>query len=257
MQSSLLQRFLFSCVGFCYLCHSQATEVIQLETDIWCPYTCDEKNLGMKGYVVDVAEAIFQEHNIKLVSTVAPWARLMFRAEKGDIDAMGAAYKEGREDKFIYPTEDFGKSINSFYVRRSSKWEYKTPASLKDITLGSILGYVYAGHINELRSNAKKLVEAGGETAFQKNLEKLVKNELDAVIEEQTVANYTINLLAFDKKVREAGTIGKKTGIYIAFTKNRPTSKRYVSILEEGLRKYRKNGKFEKILKKYGLKMEK
>lgn len=231
-------------------------EEIQFETDIWCPYTCDEKTIGMKGYVVDVAEEIFKENNIKFVTTVAPWARTLVKTEKGEIDAMGAAYKEGREDKYLFPKQDFGKSINSFFVSKLSKWFYKTPESLKDIILGSTLGYVYAGNIDLLRKNVKKLVETGGETAFQKNLDKLVKNELDAVIEERTVANYTIKMLELGSKLKEAGSIGNKTGIYIAFTKNKPTSAKYIKILEDGIVKFRKNGKFDKIVQKYGIKVE-
>ena len=169
---------------------------------------------------------------------------------------MGAAYKEGREDKYLFPKQDFGKSINSFFVSKLNKWFYKTPESLKDIILGSTLGYVYAGNIDLLRKNVKKLVETGGETAFQKNLDKLVKNELDAVIEERTVANYTIKMLELGSKLKEAGSIGNKTGIYIAFTKNKPTSAKYIKILEDGIVKFRKNGKFDKIVQKYRIKVE-
>lgn len=257
MKNRFFIQIFILCIALIYENYLFSEEVIQFETDIWCPYTCDEKIFGMKGYVIDIAEEIFKENNIKFISTVGPWARILVRTEKGEIDALGAAYKEGREDKFLFPKEDFGKSVNGFFVNKNSNWFYKTPESLKEIILGSNLGYVYAGNIDLLRKNVKKLVETGGETAFQKNLEKLVHNELDSVIEETTVAKYTIKMLELGNKIKEAGTIGNKTGIYIAFTKNKPTSKKYVKMLEEGIVKYKKNGKFEQIVKRYGLKMEK
>ncbi|WGL60049.1 transporter substrate-binding domain-containing protein [Pigmentibacter sp. JX0631] len=257
MKSKFLFQFFFLSYSLFYGNVSFAEEVIQFETDVWCPYTCDPKVIGLKGYVIDIAEEIYKENNIKFISTVAPWARTLVKTEKGEIDALGAAYKEGREDKYLFPKEDFGKSINGFFVNKNSNWIFKTPESLKDLILGSTLGYVYGGHIDLLRKNVKKLVETGGETAFQKNLDKLVHNELDSVIEETAVAKYTIKMLELGSKIKEAGTIGQKTGIYIAFTKNKPTSQKYVKMLEEGIVKYRKNGKFEQIMKKYGLKMEK
>ncbi|WP_397600289.1 substrate-binding periplasmic protein [Silvanigrella sp.] len=230
-----------------------AEEEIKFETDIWCPYTCDEKLDGSKGFVIDAALKIFAEHHIKFSSSVAPWARVLIRTEKGEIDAMGAAYKEGREEKYLFPEEDFGKSTNSFFVLKGNKWKYKTPESLKDIILGITIGYVYGGAIDTLNKFAKKVSATGGDNGFERNLDKVNKKEIDAVIEESIVGEYTLKKSKLNDKISEAGTIGKKAGVYIAFTKAKPTSLRYAKILSDGLKKMKKNGEYQKILKKYGL----
>ena len=107
---------------------------------------------------------------------------------------------------------------------------------------------MYAGNIDLLRKNVKKLVETGGETAFQKkNLDKLVKMNLMLLLKKEQSLNYTIKMLELGSKLKEAGSIGNKTGIYIAFTKNKPTSAKYIKIFEDGIVKFRKTEKFDKI----------
>jgi polar amino acid transport system substrate-binding protein len=229
---------------------------LHFESDIWCPYTCDEKISNKRGYIIDMAEEIFAKHNIKFTYSIIPWARVLLRSEKGQIDAMGAAYKEGREDRYIFPTEDFGKSINKFYVVKSSNWFYRTPESLKDITLGTILGFIYAGEISTLHKYAKKIIPTGGESPIEKNIVKLIRREIDATIEESTVENYILKQMKMNKKIREAGNFGKKTGLYIGFPRVLPNSKQYAQILSDGIIQLKKTGRFQKILKNYDLKMD-
>ena len=123
-----------------------------------------------------------------------------------------------------------------------------------DLVIGITLGYVYGGEIKNINKFAKKVSPAGGENGFERNLDRLSKREIDSVIEENIVGLYTIEKLKLNDKIVEAGSIGKKTGIYIAFTKAKPSSAKYAKILSEGLIKMRKNGEYQKILKNYGLK---
>ena len=101
----------------------------------------------------------------------------------------------------MFPKQDFGKSVNKFYVLKNSKWQYKNADSLKEITLGTILGYVYAGEIKFLTKNSKKVTPTGGENGFERNYEKLLRNEIDATIEESTVAAFTMKQLKINEKV--------------------------------------------------------
>ena len=75
MKNKFLIQIFLLCMTLIYRNFSFAEEVIQFETDIWCPYTCDEKVIGLKGYIVDIAEEIFKDNKIKFISTIAPWAR--------------------------------------------------------------------------------------------------------------------------------------------------------------------------------------
>ena len=229
---------------------------LHFESDIWCPYTCDEKITHKKGYVIDIAEEIFAKNNIKFTYKIIPWARVLLRSEKGEIDAMGAAYKEGREDKYIFPTEDFGKSINKFYVMKNNHWIYHAPESLKTITLGTIIGYVYGGEILTIQKYSKKVMATGGENPFERNIERLKRGEIDATIDESNVATYTLRQMKLIDKIKEAGNIGKKTGIYIGFPKVLPNSEKYAKMLSNGIIEMKKTGRFQKILKNYNLKMD-
>ena len=229
---------------------------LHFEGDIWCPYTCDTSVSHQRGYVVDMAEEIFAKHNIKFTFNIVPWTRVLVRSEKGEIDAMVAGYKEGREDKYIFPKEDFGKSVNKFYVLKSSNWFYHSPKSLNNIIIGTILGYVYGGEISTIDKNAKKVIPAGGESGIERNINKLIKNEIDVTIEESNVTAYVIKQMKMNAYIKEAGSIGKKSGVYIGFPKVLPNSEKYAKILSDGLIQLKKTGRYQKILKNYDLKME-
>jgi polar amino acid transport system substrate-binding protein len=229
---------------------------LQFEGDIWCPYTCDESVSHQKGYVIDMAEEIFAKHNIKFTFNIVPWARVLLRSEKGEIDAMVAGYKEGRENKYIFPKEDFGKSVNKFYVTKSSNWFYRSPESLKNVTIGTILGYVYGGELPIIDKYAKKILPTGGESGIERNIKKLSNGEIDVTIEESNVTAYVLKQMKMNGGIREAGSFGKKAGVYIGFPKVLPNSKKYAQIVSDGIAELKKTGHFQKILKNYDLKME-
>ncbi|WP_186644812.1 substrate-binding periplasmic protein [Fluviispira vulneris] len=231
---------------------SQEKKVLNFESDDWCPYTCDEKSEIGKGIFVEIAEQIFKNQNYNVHFELMPWARVLKRGEKGEIDGIVGAYKEGRE-QFIFPKEPFIQSINSFLVKNNSTWKYKDFESLKNIHLGLILGYIYGGNLANIKKYAKKISESGGENAIQKNLVRLNINEIDANLDEHNVLVYHLNKMEFNKSMKFVGDLGKKSGLYLGFPKEKPNSQKLADIFDKGIINLKKTGEYKKILNKYGI----
>ncbi|KAB8033359.1 substrate-binding periplasmic protein [Fluviispira multicolorata] len=226
--------------------------VLHIEGDEWCPYMCDENAIKQKGLFRDITESIFNSQNYEVKFEFMPWARTLKRGEKGEIDAILAAFKEGRE-KFIFHKIELIQSLQSFVVLKETNWKFKNFNSLKDIHLGLILGYIYGGNIDQIKNNAKKISEIGGENGLEKNLMKLKNKEIDAVLDENHVLQYYIKKLDLSTSMKFTGNIGKRAGLYIGFPKVLPNSQKLADTVDKGLTKMKKSGEYQKILKKYGL----
>lgn len=233
---------------------AKSSKELHFAGDIWCPYMCNEATSKQQGYVLDMANEIFAKHNISIKFSIIPWARTLLKAEKGEIDGIVAAYKEGREDKYFFPSEDFGKSITKFYVIKDNHWFYHSADSLKSVRIGTILGYVYGGEIDLIHKYAKKVIPTGGENGAEKNIRKLQNGEIDVTIEDDNVTNYVLKKIEMTDIIKEAGSIGKKSGVYIGFPKILPESEKYAKILSDGLAQMKKTGRFQQILKNYNIK---
>lgn len=123
--------------------------------------------------------------------------------------------------------------------------------------MGVVIGYVYGGEIDTLRKHSKAIIQVGGESALERNLERLKRKEIDAIIEDEYVAKYRIQQMGLGNKIKEAGTIGKTAGVYIGFPKILPNSEKYAKILSDGITKMKKTGRYQKILKNYSLILQK
>ncbi|BBH53340.1 substrate-binding periplasmic protein [Fluviispira sanaruensis] len=226
--------------------------ILNFEGDNWCPYTCEEKSEVGKGIFLEITELIFKNQNYTIHFEMMPWARVLKRGERGEIDGIIGAYKEGR-NKFIFPNEPILQSTNSFLVRNDSSWNFKDFNSLKSIHLGLILGYIYGGNLENIRKNAQKISESGGENAIQKNLARLNGKEIDATLDEHNVLVYYINKMELNKSMKFVGDLGNKSGLYLGFPKEKPNSQKLADIFDKGFIKLKKSSEYKKILNKYGI----
>jgi polar amino acid transport system substrate-binding protein len=235
---------------------AKAEEVITLVADQWCPYNCVPDS-EKPGYAIEIAKEIFNKNNIKIVYSNLPWDRAIEESRKGTYNGIVGANKLEASD-FIFPEEKIGYSVNMFYVKEESTWQFDGIASLEKVSLGVIDGYSYNegldAYIEKNKTNSSKIQVIDGETGLVQNFKKLDMGRIDVFVENQAVgANYiNENRIVGLKSAGQITDVNKENDfIYIAFSPSNPNSQKYSQMLSDGIKEMRASGKLQEILDKY------
>ncbi len=228
-----------------------AQQTISLEADYWMPFNGDGK--AETGYMVDIAKAVFEAKGLPVTFTVTPWARAVADTRSGKCSAVVAAGVDDAPD-FIFPKEEQGLGVQTFYVRAGSPWKYSGVQSLKGLKLAIIKDYTYFPELDDyVKANPAGLVVTFGEDPLRDNLRLLVAGSVDVVVDATAVLSYMTNKMGIRSKVVAAGNGGSPLKMYVAFSPANPKSREYANMMSAGTAALRKSGELKKILAKYGL----
>lgn len=239
---------------FLLLCSSLSfADTITLLADEWCPYNCDPKAAN-PGYMIEIAKLAFEAKGHTVDYKLINWERALQMVKEGK--AVGAVGADKSElEGGIYPAEEMGTAINSFFVQATSNWSYAGPESMKGQKIGVIHGYPYDESIeNFFKANAGVADFVSGDNATETNIKKLQAGRINAYLENEAVFNNKAKNMGLDSAFKKVGNESDKTQIYIAFSPTNPQAKGYSTILSDKVKELRANGELAKILAKYGLK---
>jgi polar amino acid transport system substrate-binding protein len=242
------------------LCASGDDKIIRITADEWCPYNCEEQSTH-QGYMVDLATEAFKLHGYRVEYIVEKsWQEAIDKTRKGEYDGVVGTAKSDVPD-FIFPKTSLGIADNCYITRADSDWRYKGINSLSSERLGVIVDYTYGDALNEYifknQRDPRKIQFVSGNKAIQYSLTKLKHGKLDVYVDECHVINYALISRKDKSSFKIAGKMGDIDELYIAFNPKNSESKLYSSMLDEGLEKLKKSGRYREILKYYGLELEK
>ncbi len=231
-------------------------ETLTIAGDIWCPINC-EAGSSKPGIFVELARDIFAESGIQVRYETRNWARVLQEVRRGEIDAAIGAGVEDAPD-FLFTKEPVALSRNCFYTLQDSTWRYVGVESLPAIRLGVINDYSYGPQINAYidarHGYGDRVQKSAGDQALDLNLSKLMHGRLDALIENSWVIQARLAALGHSRsELREAGCRATDAPIYLAFSPALPGNKRYADLFEQGLQRYRADGRLQALLKRYGV----
>lgn len=230
-------------------------ETLVVAADIWCPINC-EPGSARPGIFVELARDIFAEAGIEVRYEARNWARVLQEVRRGEINAAVGAGVEDAPD-FIFTPTPVALSRNCFYTRQDSTWHFTGIDALANVRLGVINDYSYGEELNAYvaaqRGHADRVQVASGDKALDLNLSKLTHQRLDALIENSWVVQSRLAALGRSGELREAGCREPDVPIYLAFSPALEDSPRHAELFEQGLRRYRADGRLQALLKAYGV----
>ncbi|MWV13324.1 transporter substrate-binding domain-containing protein [Pseudomonas sp. R-28-1W-6] len=230
-------------------------ETLVIAADIWCPVNC-EPGSARPGIFVELAQEIFAEAGIDVHYRALNWARVLQEVRRGELNAAIGAGVEDAPD-FLFTATPVALSRNCFFTRADSTWRFGGLASLAQQRLGVINDYSYGdelnGYIASHRRDSQRIQIAAGDKAMELNLAKLERARLDVVLENSWVMQAALARQGKRGTLREAGCRSPDMPIYLAFSPALPSSARYVELFEQGLRRYKANGRLQALLDAYGV----
>ncbi|MBU2887843.1 transporter substrate-binding domain-containing protein [Gilvimarinus agarilyticus] len=232
-------------------------QTLHLVADEWCPYNC-EPNSKKPGFMVEIMTRAFAEQGVEIHYSTLPWLRALRETRNGKYHATIGASKAEAPD-FIFPRLEQGEMRNGFWVNTDSPWQFQGLHSLSLVQLGILAGYGYGPALTQYidSDSSKEMISViRGDKPLDTGLAMLLRQRIDALVEDETVMRQKIAQADIEGKVKLAGyvpTTDRFSKVYIAFSPADKNSKKYANILSQAMLEMRANGELEKILARYHL----
>ena len=229
-------------------------EKLVIAGDLWCPINC-AADAEQRGIFVDLAEQIFAESGIEVEYRVINWARAVHDTRRGKLGALIGAGVQDAPDFIFTPTAP-GVSRMCFYALRGGTWRYQGLKSLQAVRLGAINGYSYGAELDLYLREHHDLARVQlmtGDRALQSNLRKLRHDRIDVLVENAWVMQALLSEHYLHGDIVEVGCRQPDIPIYLAFAPGLADSARYARLFEQGLLRFREDGRMDELLRRYGL----
>ncbi len=229
----------------------------------------NSKNGKLAGVNVDIARYIFNKMGLKVKFIHQPWTRAWKTIKKGGFDCyFSASRKKPRMKYLYYPEENTWISEFVFFVHRDDK-KSDVAGTFRDIIIdggkiGIVNQYSYDKRFwkafpyldGEKKYNAEKRnlhAQLEGVTFPQLNMRKLARKRIKFVIADKQVGLYMIRNEGLQDKITHYNYVLFSKGYPISFLKKsrHPDIKALSLQFEKELIKMKKNGTYDKILKKW------
>ncbi len=236
---------------------TSSADTISIVADEWCPYNCVPES-DKPGYMIEIAVTVFQKSGHTVDYKTINWSRAIDKTRKGKYTAIVGAAKGDAPD-FIFPDQEQGVTISSFFLKKGATWKYSGIDSLAGIKLGVIQDYDYGQFINQYlkkNSNTPLVQFVSGDNALDLNFKKIEAGRIDAILEDKNVFLLKASEMGKTDLFSHAGdeiSPGRDNKIYIAFSPLNLKSKEYATLLSKGMDEIRTSGILKNILAKYGL----
>ena len=251
MEVNMFQkRFLFVGILFFAITLFSLPKVIKLASGEYAPFT-SEKIAGY-GFAAEIVTTTLIEMGHEPEYKFYPWKRSKVMTEKGNfVSTFPWALTEERKKTFLFSDMFCDGSVKLFYYKDKMKdFKFNGLNDLKKYKIGGTASYSY---VEELKAAGIKIDEASTDEA---GFRKLMAGRLDffpcsELVGRQLIAKFfpeeAANFNVIDKKV-QALDMG------MMISKKHPDGEAFLKMFNEGLKKIKANGTYDKILRKYGIK---
>lgn len=217
--------------------------------DEWYPYAAF-KDGKLQGLAVDIIEAAYAAVNVKVQFKSAPYARCLMLAESGQELACFDSLKDSKlSKKFVFHQVPIFKAEIGIYATEKSDQKNLQFSALRGKKIGVTHGYTYTDEVDSDDSIQREVAPTD-----ISNLRKLLLQRSEYSLIYTRVFDYLMSRYPDDLrgKIKQVGIIGKNA-LYVSFSRKRSDSARYADLLDQGLRKIKKDGTYHKLEQKWKL----
>lgn len=238
----------FILIFLCAFTYLFSQKTITLATDPFPPF--HSPDVVGYGFFAEIVKEAFATENYTLKIEFVPWNRALEYGEKGLYDGiLGALYSEERDRKFLFSDSvyKYGLVLYTNKDKIKSKEEF---LQMKGLKLGQVKGYYYP--IDKKFVESYNVIES---SSLKNNLNALINNRVDFIIESSPVIdNLLLNEFKDKANQLEEIDVFSEKDFFIMISKKIKDSNVIREDFNRGLEEIKKNGTYDKILKKYGIK---
>jgi polar amino acid transport system substrate-binding protein len=223
-----------------------AEETVRIASGEWPPYFSEE--LKHDGVASHIAVEAFALEGIKVEFGWFPWKRSLRYAQIGKWDAtIGWAKTLERENYLLFSEPILNGTIVFFHLK-SFDFDWKTLDDLKDIKIGSILGFDYNDEFIEAEKKGR--IKVSRVSTDEQNFQMLLLGRIQVYICNLDVGYSVLNKTFSSEQIRLITYHLEpfyKNELRIGFSNENEKSKRLLNLFNKGLKRLKDSGKFEKF----------
>ncbi len=206
-----------------------------------------------RGIDVDIVREVAERAGHVVQFVVLPWKRVLNSVETGAVDGgTPAFYRTEREIFARYMKVPFRFAQFSAFVGKESNLTYESPASLKGLTVGKLLGYAVGPKFDEVvKKKDLDIVEVMG---VEQALHMLRLGRIDVFINNSVVTKYRAKQLNINEQFSMlTPPVNPGEGVFLIFSKAKFGSKetRFFDKFDEALQSAIDDGTIEAIFNHY------
>lgn len=211
-----------------------------------------EQDGNLTGICADLADAAFTMLGISVTYTEYPFARMLKKAEWGQVDAVMMVFKTPEREKYLhYPKNSLFYEHNSFFTKKDTPVIYSGELDdLKGYPIGVVLGFSYGEEFDNAKGIEKEV-----SVNHELLLRKLRGGRFEVGLGNKHVVSYYANMIGFANSIKflEPNQFDKEP-LFIAFSRKKSGYGKLAEEFSEAIRKLKESGQYQRILDKYNIK---
>jgi ABC-type amino acid transport substrate-binding protein len=242
----MLMRSIYILLFLAFLCSG---EKITLVTDNWEPYYGSSLKNG--GYLVEVVKEALKIEGVELEVQFKPWKRVLAETTNGKSDGILGLYFTKERMDFLEYSDPIEKIQVAFYCLMNRNINYENIYDLKKYKIGVVRGY----STTEEFDSANFLNKDESTNSIQ-NLKKLLYKRIDLIIDSKRVIEYSINSFTDirNDSIKIIDPPLEINELYVGFSKKNRNHLKYKKLFNNGLKRIKQSGVYDKIVQKHGFK---
>jgi len=220
---------------------------ISLVTLNWGPYA--DENLENYGFTSEIISKAFERAGYRVSIAFKPWKRALIETEDGKYDAVYCAYYTDERAKIYGLSEPYAESILGFFKRKDRDIRFATLPDLKPYKIGVTLGYANSDEFDKADYFKKETSPAD-----EVSIKKLEAGRIDLATMDKYVGFHILNTTF--KQGKEVIEFMEKplvvNNLYVCFSRAVNGWEKKRADFNSGLVQIKKDGTYDKILKKHG-----
>lgn len=230
---------------------SSQQKMIHAVSEAWPPFVDPSK--PREGLSIEIVKAAYKTQGYAMKLEYLPWARAEEGVKDGRYDILPNTWHTEKRTKYLYYSEKYASNMVKFIAVKKDNFQYKNLSSLNGKVIGTIRSYGYGDAF--LSATTFKRDEVGD---FMLNIKKLIAGRVHLTLEDEIVARVIIankDTRLLDK-IRFVDNPLSTNHLYVTCGLKNPRHEELIDAFNRGLAELKRNGKYEKIMEKYGIDME-
>ncbi|WP_432464562.1 MULTISPECIES: substrate-binding periplasmic protein [unclassified Agarivorans] len=179
---------------FIYSTHLNLATLDDFKPFVWC------NGAGAQGIDVEIIRELARRTGFTFKIRCYPWARALENVQYGVSDGAFSAFKtETRERYAFFSNTPLHVSTFKVFVRKDHQFVFNQLEDLYQRNIGLVRNFTISSTFDQAVQRGQIHVEAVVNT--EQNIKKLIKGRIDAFVENEYVALYTIKQMGLSEQI--------------------------------------------------------
>lgn len=222
--------------------------------DPWEPYHYRDVGGEVRGLDIELVAAIARAADCSVRYDQEDWATLLSRVRNGEVDMLSGATRTSERERFAWFTVPYRTESFRLYMRRGEV-EASAADTVADLLaagkrIGVVSEYVYSDEVEALAADPRYADQFEAVAVGAVNFEKLLNQDIDALIEDGYVAASIVRKKGLENQVEEHPLVVSSGDVHLMLSRD-SVDEQTVTRINAALAELKESGNYQRIIERY------